>query len=85
MRSIPELGHEYQVVVTKKGDVDEIALKIELLPEHKTERKAIEERLVNQLRLKTNLRYDLEFHEYGDLPRTALKSKRFIDMRKQAH
>ena len=85
VRSIPELGNEYQVVVTKKGDIDNIALKIELLPEHKRELKQVEERLVNQLRLKTNLRYELEFHEYGDLPRAALKSRRFLDLRNQAH
>jgi len=85
VRSVPELGDEYQVVVTKKGDIDEIALKVEILPEHKRESKSIEERLVNQLRLRTNLRYDLEFHEYGDLPRAALKSRRFTDLRKQAH
>ena len=85
VRSIPELGNEYQVVVTKKGDIDDIALKVELLPEHKRELKQVEERLVNQLRLRTGLRYELEFHEYGDLPRAALKSRRFLDLRKQAH
>ncbi len=85
VRSIPELGNEYQVIVTKKGDIDDIALKVELLPEHKKDIKLVEEKLINQLRLKTNLRYVLEFHEHGDLPRAALKSKRFIDLRKQAH
>ncbi len=85
VRSIPELGNEYQVVVTKKGDIDDIALKVELLPEHKRELKQVEERLINQLRLRTNLRYELEFHEYGDLPRAALKSRRFLDLRNQAH
>ncbi len=85
VRSIPELGNEYQVIVTKRGDIDDIALKVELLPEHKRELKQVEERLINQLRLKTNLRYELEFHEYGDLPRAALKSRRFVDLRKQEH
>jgi len=36
---------------------------------------------VEQLRLKTNLRYNLEFHDYGTLPRYALKAKRFKDLR----
>ncbi len=83
VRSIPELGDEYQVVVTKKGDIDDIVLKVEVLPEHAGHIATIEPRLVNQLRLKTNLRYSLEFHKYGDLPRSALKSRRFLDMRKQ--
>ena len=85
VRSIPELGNEYQVIVTKRGDIDDVALKVELLPEHRMDRESVEERLVNQLRLKTNLRYNLEFHEFGDLPRSALKSRRFLDLRKQAH
>ncbi len=85
VRSLPELSDEYQVVVTKKGDIDDITLKVEILPEHKKDVAAIEDRLVNQLRLKTNLRYILEFHDYGRLPRSALKSRHFLDMRKTAH
>lgn len=84
VRSIPELGDEYEVVVTKKGDFDDIALRVEVRPEFKDDRVRIEERLVNQLRLKTGLRYDIAFREYGTLPRYALKSKRFMDMRRHA-
>lgn len=85
VRSITELGDEYQVVVTKKGDIDSISLKVEILPEYKKNLAGIEEKLVNQLRLKTNLRYELEFHDYGTLPRSALKSRRFLDVRKIPH
>ncbi len=85
VRSIAELGDEYQVVVSKNGDIDNISLKVEILPEHKKNRAGIEEKLVNQLRLKTNLRYELEFHDYGTLPRSALKSRRFLDVRKIPH
>jgi phenylacetate-CoA ligase len=85
VRSFTELGDEYQVVVSKKGDIDNISLKVEILPEHKKNKTIIEEKLVNQLRLKTNLRYELEFHDYGTLPRSALKSRRFLDVRKIAH
>jgi phenylacetate-CoA ligase len=82
VRSIPELGDEYEVVVTKKGDIDDIALKVELRPEYRSGSEQVEERLVNQLRLKTGLRYELTFHDYGTLPRYALKSRRFVDLRK---
>jgi phenylacetate-CoA ligase len=85
VRSIPELGDEYQVVVSKNGDIDTISLKVEILSEYKKNRAVIEEKLINQLRLKTNLRYDLEFHDYGTLPRSALKSRRFLDVRKIPH
>jgi len=43
----------------------------------------IENRLAEQLRLKTNLRYDIEFHDYGSLPRYEVKAKRFKDLRKK--
>jgi len=83
VRSFPELGDEFEVEVTKKGDIDAITLKVELRPEAEDQRESVEARLVEQLRLKTNLRYNLEFHDYGTLPRYALKAKRFKDLRPQ--
>lgn len=82
VRSIEGLGDEYEVIVDKVGDSDRITLKVELLPESHGNRKAVETALVDQLRLKTNLRYDLEFNDYGRLPRYEVKAKRFKDLRK---
>jgi phenylacetate-CoA ligase len=81
VRDIPELGDEYEVVVTKKGDIDDITLKVEISPDFKNDASAVEEKLVQQLRLKTGLRYSLEFHDYGTLPRYDVKAKRFRDLR----
>ena len=83
VRGIEGLSDEYEVVVDKKGDVDKISLKVELLPDHANQRDKIEAQLVDQLRLKTNLRYDLEFKEYGTLPRYEVKAKRFKDLREK--
>jgi phenylacetate-CoA ligase len=83
VRGIEGLSDEYEVVVDKKGDVDKISLKVELLPDHANQRDKIEAQLVDQLRLKTNLRYDLEFKEYGALPRYEVKAKRFKDLREK--
>ncbi len=83
VRGIDGLSDEYEVVVDKKGDVDKISLKVELLPDSVNQRDKIEAQLVDQLRLKTNLRYDLEFKEYGTLPRYEVKAKRFKDLREQ--
>ncbi len=69
-------------VVDKVGDVDRIALKVELMPEAESRREEIEARLVDQLRIKTNLRYNLSFHDYETLPRYEVKAKRFKDLRK---
>jgi phenylacetate-CoA ligase len=82
VRAIPQLGDEYEIEVTKKGDTDNITLRVELLPEHEAEIDAVREDLVRELRLKTGLRYDLEFRKYGTLPRYDTKAKRFKDLRK---
>jgi len=81
VRNIPQLGNEYQVVVVKKGDIDDITLKVEILPEYQKDEAAIKAKLTDQLRLTTNLGYNIEFHDYGSLPRSQTKSRRFQDMR----
>ncbi len=81
VRSLPQLGDEYQVVVTKKGDIDDITLKVEIAPGFESSVDAIRAALVDQLRLKTNLGYNLEFHDCGSLPRFDAKAKRFQDLR----
>jgi phenylacetate-CoA ligase len=82
VRGIPQLGDEYEVVVTRMEDTDGIALKVELRPEAEALQREILPVLVDQLRLKTNLRYDITFHPYGSLPRYEGKAKRFKDLRK---
>jgi phenylacetate-CoA ligase len=81
VRSFAQLSDEFEVEVTKKGELDDITLRVELLPEEKDNSDVVERRLVDQLRLRTNLRYNIEFHEYGTLPRYVLKAKRFKDLR----
>jgi phenylacetate-CoA ligase len=83
VRSIDGLGDEYEVVVDKIQDVDRITLKIETVPGAEARGKAIETKIREQLRLKTNLGYILEFCEYGSLPRYEVKAKRFKDLRKK--
>ncbi len=82
VRSIEGLCDEYEVVVDKLGDVDRIKLKVELMPGIEDRVKEIEGRLKDQLRLKTNLGYLIEFYDYGKLPRYEVKAKRFKDLRK---
>jgi len=81
VRGINGLADEFEVIVDKAGDVDRITLKVELLPESKGSCQMIESQLINQLRLKTNLGYNLEIHKYGTLPRNEVKAKRFKDLR----
>jgi phenylacetate-CoA ligase len=85
VRSIPQLSDEYQVVVTKKGDIDDILLKVEIVPEYADDEASIRNVLIDQLRIKTNLGYKLEFHPFGSLPRSQTKSRRFQDERPKQH
>jgi phenylacetate-CoA ligase len=82
VRSFPELSDEYEVVVTKKGDIDDILLKIEIRPDYVERKDAILVQLKDQLRVKTNLGYKMEIHPFGTLPRYEVKAKRFKDLRK---
>ncbi|MBW1941796.1 MAG: phenylacetate--CoA ligase family protein [Deltaproteobacteria bacterium] len=83
VRSIPDLGNEYEVVVSKRGDLDDILLKVEMLEGKESAEDAVLARLKDQLRLKTNLGYRIEIHPYSSLPRYDVKAKRFKDLRKK--
>lgn len=81
VRGMPQFGDEYELVVSKKGDIDVITLKVELLPQAGITPENIKPELERQLRLKTNLAYKIEFHPFGSLPRYEIKAKRFKDLR----
>jgi phenylacetate-CoA ligase len=83
VRSIEGLGDEYEVIVEKVGNNDQIKLRVEVLPEAEDQCTLIENELVDQLRLKTNLRYDIEICGCESLPRYEVKAKRFKDLRKK--
>ncbi|MDP2643689.1 MAG: phenylacetate--CoA ligase family protein [Desulfobacterales bacterium] len=83
VRSIDGLGNEFEVIVDKLGDMDQILLKVELSPGYEDQAGRLQDNLIEQLRLKTNLGYQLEFHEYGKLPRYEVKARRFKDLRKK--
>lgn len=82
VRSFDGLGDEYELVVERPGDVDHITLKVELRPG--VLQAEVEPGLRDQLRLKTNLGYEIQFSDYGSLPRYKLKARRFRDLRKES-
>ncbi len=71
------------MVVSKRGDLDQIVLKIEFMPGAEENKTAILGRLNDQLRLRTNLGYQVECRPYGDLPRYEVKARRFKDLRQK--
>lgn len=81
VRSFKGLGDEFEIIVDKQGDIDRIKLKVELI--NGVKRQSVEKILKQNLRLKTNLGYQIEFYDYGILPRYDVKAKRFKDLRKK--
>jgi phenylacetate-CoA ligase len=77
----PEI-EEYEIIVERKGAMDEITLRVE--PQEEVEGSALPKlsaRLSERLKIKTNLRININFALPGDLPRYTLKSRRFKDLR----
>jgi phenylacetate-CoA ligase len=83
VRSMPELGNDYQVTVSKKGDIDDILLEIEFNTGYEAKREEVLNRLKDFLRVKVNLGFRIVVHPFGSLPRYEVKSKRFKDLRKE--
>ncbi len=82
VRGFTELGDEYEVTVERIGDSDKITLKIEFAPDFSGDVEAVLARLKDELRLKTNLGYLIEVHDFGSLPRYEVKARRFKDLRR---
>ena len=73
---------EYEVVVTRPSVMDETVLRVEMDPTiGAQECQRLRVSLQQQLRAKTNLRFELEWCKPGELPRYTLKAKRFKDLR----
>jgi phenylacetate-CoA ligase len=83
VRSIPELMDEYEVTVTKRGNIDDISIRVELNPEQEINKEAVNQKLMYQLRQKTNLNFNIEYCAAGSLPRWDVKARRFKDLRKK--
>lgn len=83
VRSIPELANDYQVTVSKKGDIDDILLEVEFIPGFENRKDYVLGRLKDQLRVRVNLGFKIEVCPCGKLPRYEVKAKRFKDLRKE--
>ena len=73
---------EYEIIVQRRGIMDEISLKAELQEEMgESTVKDLVNRISERLKIKTNLRFLVAPVKPGALPRYTLKSKRFRDLR----
>ncbi len=83
VHSVPELGDEFLLVVTRENDLDKMALEVEINPGFEHREAELVNELARQLRLKTNLSYHIQCHPRGTLQRFELKARRFKDMRQK--
>jgi phenylacetate-CoA ligase len=80
-REFPEVK-EYEIIVQRKGTMDEISLRVE--PRGNLSSSAVEalsKKIFERLKVKTNLSFLIKPEAPGALPRYTLKAQRFRDMR----
>ncbi len=81
----PEVGNEFQILVDRKGYMDEMMVKVELKPEAFTdniiELNALRERIGSRLKTSLNVGARVELVAPGSLPRFEGKAKRVVDRR----
>ena len=82
VRGIHDLGNDYELQLENINDRDVLTLQVEVLKDSEDRIDEIKSKLSDQLRLKTNLQYNIEFCQYGHLPRYQVKAKRFKDLRR---
>jgi phenylacetate-CoA ligase len=76
---------EFQIVLSREGDRDEITVRIELKPDRADHWIELERRLQRDLpEAHEGLRFNVERAEAGSLPRFELKAKRLVDERPRA-
>lgn len=85
LMGVPEVGQHFQIVVDRKGALDDMMVRVELAPASFSDkitdimqiRSRVEHRLMNYLNVKANV----ELVEPGSLPRFEGKSKKVVDKR----
>ena len=85
LMAIPEVGQHFQIVVERKGALDDMLVRVELKKEYFSDKitdlMKIRQNVEHRLRNSLNVNADVELVEPGSLPRFEGKSKKVIDKR----
>jgi len=85
LMGIPEVGQHFQIVVDRKGALDEMLVRVELAPasfsDKITDLINVKSKVEHRLRSYLNVNADVELVEPGSLPRFEGKSRKVIDRR----
>lgn len=86
LMSIPEVGQHFQIIVDRKGALDDMLVQVEVnkdaFSDKITDLMGIRKKVEHRLRNILNVAVDVELVEPGSLPRFEGKAKRVIDRRK---
>jgi phenylacetate-CoA ligase len=85
LMAIPEVGRQFQIVVDRRGALDEMLVRVELSREAFSDKIndliSIKNMVTHRLRNSLNVNVDVELVEPGSLPRFEGKAKRVVDRR----
>jgi len=85
LMAIPEVGQHFQIVIERKGALDDMLVRVELKKESFSDKitdlMKIRQNVEHRLRNSLNVNADVELVEPGSLPRFEGKSKKVIDKR----
>jgi phenylacetate-CoA ligase len=85
LMAIPEVGQHFQIVVERKGALDDMLVRVELskgsFSDKINDLMQIRQKVEHRLRNSLNVNVDVELVEPGSLPRFEGKSKKVIDKR----
>jgi phenylacetate-CoA ligase len=85
LMGIPEVGQHFQIVVERKGALDDMLVRVELNTESFSDKitdlMQIRQKVEHRLRNSLNVNVNVELVEPGSLPRFEGKAKRVIDKR----
>jgi phenylacetate-CoA ligase len=85
LMTIPEVGQHFQIIVERKGALDNMLVRVELNKESFSDKindiMQVRQKVEHKLRNSLNVNVDVELVEPGSLPRFEGKSKKVIDKR----
>ncbi|MCX6698080.1 MAG: phenylacetate--CoA ligase, partial [Methanoregula sp.] len=85
LMAIPEVGQHFQIIVERKGALDDMLVRVELNKESFSDKitdiMKVKEKVEHRLRNSLNVNVNIELVEPGSLPRFEGKSKKVIDKR----
>ncbi|MDW7990248.1 MAG: phenylacetate--CoA ligase [Archaeoglobaceae archaeon] len=85
LMQIPEVGDNFQILLTRKGFLDEITVRVEIKDEFFTgeigDLKEVQQKIQRELQKELMIRTNVELVEKGRIERSMGKAKRVIDLR----